>query len=317
MMRVLPRTFVLLAAVVPALSLARPAIVLSPAHAREGQVRAVGRVYKEAPTRGSSVLARNLRRLTASPWPQAPVELRYGSAVVKLQAGIDGSFEALLPASAEGEHLEARVPGGLARQPVVRLAQAARLLVISDFDDTLADVGVTSAPRLVRSALLKDADTLPVVPGMSPLLRCLVTQQSPDAALAVVSGSPVEYAERIDAFLRHHRFPHAEHRLRKLGPKTMRGYKEPAIRALLADHEGQVVLVGDSGEKDPEVYAKIRAEFPGRVARIYIRDVGRSERAERFEGMVLFQDAGQAAMDAEARGLIPAGCYARAEGAAT
>jgi phosphatidate phosphatase APP1 len=126
----------------------------------------------------------------------------------------------------------------------------------------------------------------------------------------------VEYAERIDAFLRHHRFPHAEHRLRKFGPKTLRGYKEPAIRTLLADHLGQVVLVGDSGEKDPEVYAQIRAEFPGRVARIYIRDVGRSERAERFEGMVLFQDAGQAAMDAEARGLIPAGCYAWAEGAA-
>jgi phosphatidate phosphatase APP1 len=33
------------------------------------------------------------------------------------------------------------------------------------------------------------------------------------------------------------------------------------------------ILVGDSGERDPEVYAKIAEERPEQVLRIYIRDV--------------------------------------------
>jgi phosphatidate phosphatase APP1 len=33
------------------------------------------------------------------------------------------------------------------------------------------------------------------------------------------------------------------------------------------------VLVGDSGEKDPEVYGQIAREHPAQILRIYIRDV--------------------------------------------
>jgi phosphatidate phosphatase APP1 len=41
------------------------------------------------------------------------------------------------------------------------------------------------------------------------------------------------------------------------------------------------ILVGDSGEKDPEVYRAIRKLFPDQVIRILIRDV----LSERLEGM--------------------------------
>ena len=34
--------------------------------------------------------------------------------------------------------------------------------------------------------------------------------------------------------------------------------------------------VGDSGERDPEVYAQLQAELPDRVLATYIHDVGRS-----------------------------------------
>ncbi|MGL4368282.1 MAG: phosphatase domain-containing protein, partial [Spirochaetota bacterium] len=33
------------------------------------------------------------------------------------------------------------------------------------------------------------------------------------------------------------------------------------------------IFVGDSGEKDPEIYAAAAAEFPGRVLAVCIRDV--------------------------------------------
>ncbi len=73
-----------------------------------------------------------------------------------------------------------------------------------------------------------------------------------------------------------------------------------------------VVLVGDSGEKDPEVYEQIREEFPGRVKAIYIRDAGRTEDKERFTDMVLFREAGEAAAHAVKSGLADAACVSAA-----
>ena len=44
-----------------------------------------------------------------------------------------------------------------------------------------------------------------------------------------------------------------------------------------------LVLVGDSGEKDPEIYGFIARKYPKRVHRIFIRAVkGESARNERF-----------------------------------
>jgi phosphatidate phosphatase APP1 len=69
-----------------------------------------------------------------------------------------------------------------------------------------------------------------------------------------------------------------------------------------------VVLIGDSGEKDPEVYAQIRAEAPSRVKAIFIRDAGRSDDPSRFEGMTLFKEPVDAARAAAAQGLLDAHC---------
>jgi phosphatidate phosphatase APP1 len=43
----------------------------------------------------------------------------------------------------------------------------------------------------------------------------------------------------------------------------------------------QFILIGDSGQQDPEIYQRIVAEFPNRIKAIYIRDVTQStERSE-------------------------------------
>ena len=73
-----------------------------------------------------------------------------------------------------------------------------------------------------------------------------------------------------------------------------------------------VVLIGDSGEHDPEVYAQMRAEFPGRVKAIYIRNAGHAEDVKRFAGMLLFKHPREAALDAVTRGLASPECVARA-----
>lgn len=296
---------------------AEPAILLAPTIGRPDGVLLQGRVLKEAPAGGSTALSRNVRRLTATNWEGARVEVSFQGVTATVTSGHDGGFEVNLR-PAEGQRFpagtaeaEAKVQGVQARAPVEVIPDSAPLLVVSDFDDTVAVTNVTSPAKLLESALLKDSDTQAVVPGMAAFYGCMKSPSAP--AFALVSGSPVQYLPRIRSFLSRHGFPAGFGMyLRDLGPGTLSGYKQPAIRRLLQQFPQPVVLVGDSGEKDPEVYAQIRDEFPGRVKAIYIRDAGRTEDAKRFQGMVLFKDSEDAAAHAAGSGLADAACVANA-----
>jgi phosphatidate phosphatase APP1 len=300
-----------------AVASAEPQILLFPGIGRPDEVTVHGRVLKQAPTRGSSRLSRNLRQLTAPDWEGAPVEISFQGATLKTRAGEDGVFEAtfsfaLSEAPPPGwRELIARVPGAVARGSVRIVDPRAPFLVISDFDDTVAVTNVLDRRRFLDAALLQDARTQPAIPGMSAFYQCLVEDRAIAAPLAFVSGSPQQYAPRIAAFLRRNGFPLAALYLRDLSPRTLSDYKQPAIRSLLRAVPQKVILIGDSGEHDPEVYAQIRGEFPERVLAIYIHDVGRSDDRARFEGMTLFQDANQAALDAVKRGWLAEECRAR------
>jgi phosphatidate phosphatase APP1 len=94
-------------------------------------------------------------------------------------------------------------------------------------------------------------------------------------------------------------------------------HKLGIIRTLLKTYPGlPFVLIGDSGEEDPEIYHQAAIEHPGRVRAIYIRDVTSPERdrevhaiAEKLRRhgveMVLTGDTGRAAEHAAGIGLIP------------
>jgi phosphatidate phosphatase APP1 len=297
-------------------ALAGPALLLFPVLGRSNGVLLQGRVLKEAPSAGSSVLSRNLRRLMAPNWEGAKVEVSFQGLTTVVTSGHDGNFEVNLqpPPGAEFPTgfsvAEAKVAGVSAQTRVEVVADTAPFLVISDFDDTLAVTQVVKTAKLVESALLKDSDTQAVVPGMAAFYGCLKRPAVPSFAL--VSGSPVQYAPRVVSFLARNGFPSFGVYLRDLGPGTLSNYKQPAIRRLLQQFPQPVVLVGDSGEKDPEVYAQIRQEFPGRVKAIYIRDAGHAEDTSRFTDMVLFHSASEAAMHATKLGLADAACVAGA-----
>lgn len=300
---------------------AAPGIVLLPTLGTPERVTIAGRVLKEAPA-GSSRLSRNLRRLTASNWEGAPVEVTFAGRRARVFSGHDGDFEATFTAD-EGrfpigtQFAEARVPGAWSRSEVEIVAPEAPLLVISDFDDTVAVSHVIDKKKLLATALWAEGDTHPPVPGMAAWYGCFRAAGPARPGFALVSGTPVQFAERTRQFLSKNGFPFFGLYLRDLGPTTLSGYKEPVIRRLLSALPHKVVLVGDSGEKDPEVYAQIRREFPDRIARIYIRDAGRTEDARRFEGMVLFRHPREAAADAVREKLIAADCAAQAfDGAA-
>lgn len=294
------------------------AVFLFPALGRPTLVTVSGRVVRRTPDAPGAPLARNARRLTARSREGAAVTVTFAGQTRAVTTGDDGLFEASFPAPAGvpfpvGLRPVRAASGGAAGEGRVDVVDdGAAFLVVSDFDDTVAVSNVRSKRGLVASALLEDEATQPAVEGMAAFYRCLAEGSAPAPGFAVVTGSPYRYAARMEAFLAREGFPFAALHLRHLGPRTLTGYKEPAIRALLSRFPQRVVLVGDSGERDPEVYARIREEFPGRVAAIFVRDVGRSTDPARFAGMVPFRTAADAARAAAARGLAGADCVARA-----
>lgn len=293
-------------------------MLLFPAVGTPGQVTLSGRVLKHAPSTGSSTFSKNLRRLTSSNWSGASVEVRYADRTAQVESGHDGNFSVTLSGEKKPFEVglataEAKVKGadtGIATVDIV--ATTAPFFVVSDFDDTLAVSNVVNSSRLVKAALLQDENSQPVVEGMAAFYGCLKDDKPARPGFALVSGSPAQYLGRVRQFLNTHGFPVFGIYLRDIGPSTLSNYKQPVIRALLQGMPNEVVLVGDSGEHDPEVYRQMRAEFPERVKAIYIRAAGKAEDAKRFEGMVLFKQPREAALDAVSKGLASADCVARA-----
>ena len=67
-------------------------------------------------------------------------------------------------------------------------------------------------------------------------------------------------------------------------PARLSRFKVETIRALMLRWpQRRFVLVGDSGERDPEAYAQVVAEFGDRVDAVYIRNVsGEGTGAQRY-----------------------------------
>jgi phosphatidate phosphatase APP1 len=292
----------------------RPALLLPPSLGRPDVVWIAGRVLEEEQGKHGPTFLRNARTLTNGNLVGARVEVRFLGRTGAAVSGHDGEFEVEL-AAAPGEPfpagpqpVEVSTGGVKSTATVFVVPSAAPFLVVSDFDDTVAVTHVESKRAVLKNTFLKDAETQPAVEGMAAFYRCLAAG-SPGPAFAFVSGSPVQLAPRIARFLEKHGFPPAAIYLRNLGPDSLSGYKEPVLRRLAARFPQPLVLVGDSGEKDPEIYAALSKELPGRVKRIYVRRAGQPGPASRYDGALLFGDPAEALKDAAAAGLAPAECH--------
>lgn len=147
------------------------------------------------------------------------------------------------------------------------------VLIVSDVDDTVVQTNIRSKRRLVDTVLFKNASQLEQVPGAAEAYQAAVKAGA--SGVVYLSGSPINFAPRIRAFFGQAGLPDGPLLLKDFGadnPLKQEGYKRRRLLALLKKVPGQtVILVGDSGEKDPEIYRALQQEFPGRVGGIVIR----------------------------------------------
>ncbi len=133
------------------------------------------------------------------------------------------------------------------------------------------------------------------------------------APIHYVSSSPWHLAEPLLEFFTAKGLPLSSITLKHFRLKDLtalnillpgRETKPPEIEAILTRYPGRrFILIGDSGEDDPEVYAEALRRHPKQIARIYIRNVTSGKRddqrfVEAFAGIepaqwVLFDDPGE------------------------
>jgi phosphatidate phosphatase APP1 len=190
----------------------------------------------------------------------------------------------------------------------------ARVGVISDIDDTILETGVQRVGHMVKQTITGSALTRTPFEGAPELYRDLAAGGNP---VFYVSSSPWNLHSFLVAFLEHRVFPRGPVLLRDLlGTTAGREQKAVRLHEILDLHPDlRFVLIGDSGERDPEIYAELVRDYPGRVIAVYIREVrldpgdGRVEKvsegwADATVPFVLAADSDAVRRHAAATGLL-------------
>ena len=239
-------------------------------------------------------LYRLLRRLGRRGLAGVPVVARGPGVRGRAETDSGGYFQLVLelaqPLTAGGWHqVELEVEGQpqTRAEPQVYVPPAgARCLVISDIDDTIVHTGVANKLVMLWQLFARGADSRTAFPGIAAFCRALHAGPGGDEGnpLLYVSRGPWSIYEVLDEFFRLHQIPVGPVLfLRDWGlrpwwpvPRRAKGHKLRLIREMLALYEDlPVVLVGDSGQRDPEIYAQVVHEHPQRVRAVYIRNVSR------------------------------------------
>lgn len=151
--------------------------------------------------------------------------------------------------------------------------------IVSDIDDTVVNTGVADPLRMVLETLTEAPERRSTLPGVPALYQELAAAGAP---FFYVSTSPWNLAPVLERILDANQIP--------VGPlfltdwvsdadalrRSSRAHKLAAIETILEDHpETSVVCVGDSGERDAEIYRDLARRNPGRVHSVLIWQVDR------------------------------------------
>ncbi len=202
--------------------------------------------------------------------------LRLPPATLKTCEG-NGSGAATLPFQTVLPKADARVFSGSAF-----LLPSEGLSIISDIDDTIKISEVRDKTTLLRNTFAREFQS---VPGMAEAYQRFWKKQ---AFFHYVSASPYQLYPDLREFAQKAGFPDGSFHLKTfrwkdesffslfLDPEV---YKKSVIEPLIERFPGRrYILIGDSGEKDPEAYGAVARRFPDKIQKIYIRNVSNEDR---------------------------------------
>jgi phosphatidate phosphatase APP1 len=201
---------------------------------------------------------------------------------------------------------------------------AAKFGIISDIDDTVVSSHVGNKLKMILTVLLSNAHTRKPFEGVAGFYRALQLGVNDGEANPIfyVSNSAWNLYTVLLEFLQLQNIPLGPLLLRDFGDhmlfsKDPESHKTSKIKNILDVFPHlPFVLIGDSGERDPEIYQEIVQEYPTRIRTVYIRSINNQpERLAAIDKLiekirhtgsqlVLAPDSEFAAAHAAAEGLI-------------
>ena len=211
----------------------------------------------------------------------------------KANGHFDDQITLNVPQGKSGEWIEVRAVTRPGESRVfagsIQLIGPRGVSVVSDIDDTIKISNVLDKRELIANTFARE---FRAAPGMADLYRAWAARGN--VVFHYVSGSPWQLYPALIDFTQREGFPRGTFNFRPFRLKDQSAleflenrtleYKLGVIDALMRRFpERQFVLVGDSGEKDPEVYQALASRFPTQVRAILIRDVrGEDLSSDRF-----------------------------------
>lgn len=203
-------------------------------------------------------------------------------------------------------------------------SEDAKFGVISDIDDTILHTGLTSLFKwaVIKNTFFKRAEKRIPLEGAADFYQKLHDGKSGNHTNPVfyVSHSPWNLYHYLEVFLEKNNFPKGSILLRDFMNPFEKQYKpekpqkqQEIINILKTYPQLSFILIGDSGEHDPDIYIEIAEAHPERILAIYMRSVNHSRKMIRVKGLfekyetvpVLLVDKSEAAMDhARQQGFI-------------
>jgi phosphatidate phosphatase APP1 len=300
-----------------------------------------GRLLKEFKLRSSQETDRlwdNLlatyRRFHTVEVPETKVLVRFGDSVAKVVTDSEGYFSARLATQLlASDRLWHEIELDLAdaatkvavKGEVLVPPKFAEFGVISDIDDTVILSHLQNLPRLAYAVFMQNARARVVVPGVPEFYQALHIgkQKQPANPIFYLSSGPWNLYDLLIEFLELNKIPKGPIFLQDYGfekgkflAATHRAHKSEQIQKVLETYPRlPFILIGDSGQHDPEIYLEALQNAPNRIKTIYIRDVTELPRKKKIEelaleatkhggDLILFQEVRQAMQHAAEKGLI-------------
>src|SRR5690554_5426367 len=179
-------------------------------------------------------------------------------------------------------------------------SETAKFGVISDIDDTILHTGLTSRLKwqVVKNTIFKRAQKRIPLEGAANFYTQLHRGKSVKDCNPIfyVSHGPWNLYRYLELFLSTHNFPKGPILLRDFGnpltkifrPKASgeKPEKQKEILNILKTYPKlSFILIGDSGEHDPDIYIEIAEAHPERILAIYMRSVNHRRKMIRVEGL--------------------------------
>jgi phosphatidate phosphatase APP1 len=242
-------------------------------------------------------LGRSLRHLESDEVPGARIRIRIHSRERTAISDEGGYFRAWIPldpdTSRTADWHEAEIDVVEPLHPAVARVHASGSVlvppaaatagVISDIDDTVIRTDATRLLRMLKRTLLENARTRLPFPGVAEFYSGLRAGASgaDDNPTFYVSSSPWNLYPVLTDFLEHQNIPAGPLMLRDWAisergilPTRHGEHKLGAIRQIMECYPAlPFILIGDSGQEDPEIYRTIVHDYGDRILAVYIRNV--------------------------------------------